>query len=118
MPGISVRPFMAGYLLRYGSIGVRGPTYLLDLLKEPVSAVQAFFLVAGQAFRNIFRRSHYGDVIALQMDTIGVGSLQIVAITGFFSGAVMALQMYHALAQYGQMGRSEERRVGKECRYR
>jgi phospholipid/cholesterol/gamma-HCH transport system permease protein len=35
-----------------------------------------------------------------------VGSLQIVAITGFFSGAVMALQMYHALAQYGQMGKT------------
>jgi phospholipid/cholesterol/gamma-HCH transport system permease protein len=79
---------------------------LLDLLKEPVSAVQDFFLLAGRAFRNIFRRPHYGDDIALQMDTIGVGSLQIVAITGFFSGAVMALQMYHALAQYGQMGKT------------
>lgn len=79
---------------------------MLDLLKEPVSAVQDFFLLAGRAFRNIFRRPHYGDDIALQMDTIGVGSLQIVAITGFFSGAVMALQMYHALAQYGQMGKT------------
>ncbi len=63
-------------------------------------------MLAGRAFRNIFRRPHYGDDIALQMDTIGVGSLQIVAITGFFSGAVMALQMYHALAQYGQMGKT------------
>jgi len=27
------------------------------------------------------------------MDTIGVGSLAIAAITGFFAGAVMALQM-------------------------
>ena len=79
---------------------------MLDLLKEPVSAVQDFFLLAGRAFRNIVRRPHYGDDIALQMDTIGVGSLQIVAITGFFSGAVMALQMYHALAQYGQMGKT------------
>ena len=79
---------------------------MLDLLKEPVSAVQDFFLLAGRAFRNIVRRPHYGDDIALQMDTIGVGSLQIVAITGFFSGAVMALQMYHALEQYGQMGKT------------
>jgi phospholipid/cholesterol/gamma-HCH transport system permease protein len=79
---------------------------LLDLLKEPVSATQDFFLLAGRAFRNIFRRPHYGDDIVLQMDTIGVGSMQIVAITGFFSGAVMALQMYHALAQYGQMGKT------------
>ena len=63
-------------------------------------------MLAGRAFRNIFRRPHYGDDIALQMDTIGVGSLQIVAITGFFSGAVMALQMYHALASYGQMSKT------------
>ena len=53
-------------------------TYLLDLLKEPVLAVQEFFLLAGKAFRNIFRRPHYGDDIILQMDIIGVGSLPIV----------------------------------------
>lgn len=37
----------------------------------------------------------------VQMDVIGVGSLPIVILTGFFSGAVMALQMSRALAQYG-----------------
>ena len=40
------------------------------------------------------------------MDSIGVGSLPIVALTGFFSGAVMALQMSRALAQYGQVGKT------------
>jgi phospholipid/cholesterol/gamma-HCH transport system permease protein len=35
------------------------------------------------------------------MDIIGVGSLPIVLLTGFFSGAVMALQMSSALATYG-----------------
>jgi len=35
------------------------------------------------------------------MDSIGVGSLPIVALTGFFSGAIMALQMSRALNQYG-----------------
>jgi len=79
---------------------------LLDILKEPVLAVQDFFVLAGKAFRNIFRRPHYTDDIALQMDSIGVGSLQIVTITGFFSGAVMALQLYHALAPYGQVGKT------------
>ena len=79
---------------------------MLDFLKEPVSAIQDFFVLAGRAFRNIVRPPHYSDDIALQMDTIGVGSLQIVAITGFFSGAVMALQMYHALATYGQVGKT------------
>jgi phospholipid/cholesterol/gamma-HCH transport system permease protein len=77
---------------------------LLDLLKGPVIAVQEFFLLTGRAIRNVFRRPHYTDDIALQMDIIGVGSLPIVAMTGFLSGAVMALQMSRALAQYGQVG--------------
>jgi phospholipid/cholesterol/gamma-HCH transport system permease protein len=81
-------------------------TYLLDLLKEPVLAAQEFFVLAGKAFSNLFRRPHYGDDIILQMDTIGVGSLPIVVMTGFFSGAVMALQMSRALAQYGQVGKT------------
>jgi phospholipid/cholesterol/gamma-HCH transport system permease protein len=79
---------------------------LLDLLKEPVLAAQEFFVLAGRAFRNIFLRPHYWDDVALQMDSIGVGSLPIVVLTGFFSGAVMALQMSRALAQYGQVGKT------------
>jgi phospholipid/cholesterol/gamma-HCH transport system permease protein len=79
---------------------------LLDLLKEPVLFVQDLFVLTGKALRNILRRPHYGDDIILQMDTIGVGSLPIVVLTGFFSGAVMALQMSRALAQYGQVGKT------------
>jgi phospholipid/cholesterol/gamma-HCH transport system permease protein len=84
----------------------RGSTYLLDLLKEPVLAVQDFLLLAGRAFRNIFRTPHYGADIALQMDELGVGSMPIVVLVGFFAGAVMALQMSRALAQYGQVGKT------------
>jgi phospholipid/cholesterol/gamma-HCH transport system permease protein len=79
---------------------------LLDLLKEPVLAVQEFFLLAGKALKNVFRSPHYHDDIALQMDIIGVGSLPIAVPTGFFSGAVMALQMSRALSQYGQVGKT------------
>lgn len=79
---------------------------MLDFAKGPILAIQEFFLLAGQAVRNVFRRPHYGADIALQMDTIGFGSLPIVILTGFFSGAVMALQMSRALAQYGQVGRT------------
>jgi phospholipid/cholesterol/gamma-HCH transport system permease protein len=79
---------------------------LFDLLKAPVLAAQEFIFLAGKAFRNIFRSPHYGDDIALQMDYIGVGSLPIVMLTGFFSGAVMALQMSSALKQYGQVGKT------------
>src|SRR6202167_3630262 len=38
------------------------------------------------------------------MDAIGVGSLFIVSLIGFFSGVVMALQMSRALATYGAQG--------------
>ena len=79
---------------------------MLDLLKGPILAVQEFFLLTGRAISNVFRSPHYGDDIVLQMDTIGVGSIPIVVMMGFLSGAVMALQMARALAQYGQVDRT------------
>ena len=79
---------------------------MLDILKGPILAVQEFLVLTGQALRNVWRKPHYADDILLQMDTIGFGSLTICALTGFFSGAVMALQMGSALAQYGQTGRT------------
>jgi phospholipid/cholesterol/gamma-HCH transport system permease protein len=77
---------------------------LLDFLKAPILSFQEFHSLAGRASRNILRRPHYFDDIFFQMDIIGVGSLPIVLLTGFFSGAVMALQMSRALSQYGAAG--------------
>ena len=79
---------------------------MFDLLKGPVYAVQEFFFLQSAAFLNIFRSPHYSDDIALQMDAIGVGSLPITVMIGFFSGAVMALQMSRALANYGQVNQT------------
>src|SRR5258708_26993377 len=81
-------------------------SYLLDLLKEPVLAVQEFFLLTGRALRNIFLRPHYGDDIILQMDSIGVGSLPLVVIIGTFSGALIPLQMWRASLQHRQPGKT------------
>jgi phospholipid/cholesterol/gamma-HCH transport system permease protein len=77
---------------------------LLDFLKGPVETFQEFLFLSGRAFRNIIRSPHYADDILLQMDAIGVGSLFIVSLIGFFSGVVMALQMSRALATYGAQG--------------
>jgi phospholipid/cholesterol/gamma-HCH transport system permease protein len=77
---------------------------LLEWLKSPVLAVQEFYALAGRAIGNVFRRPHYGSDIYLQMDIIGVGSLPIVIMVGFFSGAVMAMQLAKALNQYGAVG--------------
>lgn len=77
---------------------------MLDLLKPPITSFQDFIFLSGRALRNLFRRPRYGSDILMQMDIIGVGSLPIVVLTGFFSGAVMGLQMSRALAQYGATG--------------
>lgn len=77
---------------------------MLDLLKPSVAAFQDFIYLSGRALRNIFRTPHYSGDILMQMDIIGVGSLPIVVLTGFFSGAVMGLQMSRALATYGATG--------------
>jgi len=77
---------------------------LLDFLTPPVAALQDFIILAGRALRNVFRQPHYTDDVFLQMDIIGVGSLSIVILTGFFSGLVITMQMSRALAQYGATG--------------
>jgi phospholipid/cholesterol/gamma-HCH transport system permease protein len=73
-------------------------------MKAPIMALQEFYLLSGRAFRNIVRSPHYTDDVFLQMDIIGVGSLPIIVMTGFFSGAVIGLQMSRPLAQYGATG--------------
>jgi phospholipid/cholesterol/gamma-HCH transport system permease protein len=74
---------------------------LFDFLKTPIQTFQEFVLFAGRAIRGVFRKPAYGDDISTQMDLIGIGSLPVVLLTGFFSGAVMALQMSRALKTYG-----------------
>ncbi len=81
---------------------------MLDFLKKPIESFQEFLFLSGRAFRNIFRSPHYADDILLQMDVIGVGSLFIVTLIGFFSGVVMSLQMSRALATYGAQGKIGE----------
>jgi phospholipid/cholesterol/gamma-HCH transport system permease protein len=80
---------------------IRGSPCLVDVLKTWVGSFQDFLFLAGRAFLNVLRRPHYYDDVALQMDIIGVGSLPIVLLTGFFSGAIIALQMARALNTYG-----------------
>jgi phospholipid/cholesterol/gamma-HCH transport system permease protein len=77
---------------------------LPGFLVRSLLTVQDFYVLTGKAIRNVFRKPHYTDDIILQMDSIGVGSLLIVVLTGFFSGAVMTLQLARALARWGQKG--------------
>lgn len=69
--------------------------------KRKVLALQDFTLLTFRAFRNAFSAPrYYADTLA-QMDVIGVGSLPIVLLTGFFTGVVLALQTYRTLQTFG-----------------
>jgi len=77
---------------------------VLDFIKGPLYTMQGFFLISGRALLNVFRSPHYVDDVSLQMDIIGVGSLPLILLTGFFVGAVITLQMSKTLNQYGAQG--------------
>src|SRR5436305_145049 len=51
--------------------------------------------------RGLAKKPRYFPEIVTQMDRIGVGSMGIVALTGFFTGGVLVLQAYPTLAYYG-----------------
>ncbi len=57
--------------------------------------------MAARAFMRFFRRPYYIQELIAQMDAIGVGSLTIILLTGFFTGGVLAVQTYPTLKTYG-----------------
>lgn len=75
----------------------------IDYAKELVLAVQNYAQLAMQSVGNIFRHPRYIADTLQQADSIGVGSLPIVVLTGFFTGAVLALQTSDTLQQFGSL---------------
>ena len=71
-------------------------TAFADRLSQGIKArahtVQEYFSLAGKALRFAFARPFYLQDLVQQMDEIGVKSLGIVLLTGFFTGMVLALQ--------------------------
>jgi phospholipid/cholesterol/gamma-HCH transport system permease protein len=63
--------------------------------------IQSYTFLSSRAIANLFTRPIYGREIVLQMDRIGVGSLTIILLTGFFTGAVLGIQSESALRRYG-----------------
>lgn len=74
-----------------------------DLAKEKVLTVQEYFHFCLQAISNLFRKPFYFADMTMQADAIGVGSLPIVVLTGFFTGAVLALQASNTLEHFGSI---------------
>jgi phospholipid/cholesterol/gamma-HCH transport system permease protein len=69
--------------------------------KNIVLTVQDYSLFAYQGVTNLFRPPVYWPDFLIQADIIGVGSISIVLLAGFFTGGVLALQSAATLAQFG-----------------
>src|SRR5713101_4157310 len=73
-------------------------------VKAAVKEVQELSFLTGKAFVAMFRRPYYVRDILTQMDLIGVGSLTVIVLTGFFTGAVLTLQTSKTLSTFGAVG--------------
>jgi phospholipid/cholesterol/gamma-HCH transport system permease protein len=74
---------------------------LTHWLKAALYEVQEYVRLQGQTVRGIFSRPFYVHDVVEQFDQIGLGSLTVVLLTGFFTGAVLALQTGITLDQFG-----------------
>ena len=63
--------------------------------------LQEATLLATRAFRGLFKKPRYIPETIAQMDAIGVGSLTIIILTGFFTGGVLTVQTFPTLKSYG-----------------
>ena len=70
-------------------------------VKAPLLEVQQYMLLVGAALRGMLSPPYYRRDIIEQFDNIGIGSVTVVLLTGFFTGAALALQSGQTLDQFG-----------------
>jgi len=74
---------------------------VFDRFKETVLAVQDYVLLSARGLVAIVTPPRYPREIVAQMDSLGVGSLSIVVLTGMFTGMVLTLQSAASLDAFG-----------------
>ncbi len=72
-----------------------------EKMKEWVYEVQQFAFLSFRAVGALFTRPRFPSEMFIQMDAMGVGSLNIVVLTGLFTGMVLALQTALSLETFG-----------------
>jgi phospholipid/cholesterol/gamma-HCH transport system permease protein len=75
---------------------------LTDAFKGFLSEIQDYSRLSMRALANVASGPRYFQDLLDQMDDIGVGSLPIVLVSGFFIGAVMVLQTGSQFVRFGQ----------------
>ena len=83
-----------------GSVELISPS---EFAKDKVRAVQDYALLCAQAMGNLFRSPLYVADMIQQADFIGWGSVSIVVLTGFFTGAVLAQNSASTLERFGSL---------------
>lgn len=76
-------------------------TWLIEWLKKALLEVQEYMKLCAAAITGSVSRPFYARDVMEQIDVIGLGSLTVVILTGFFTGAVLALQSGMVLDQFG-----------------
>ncbi|MCC7123911.1 MAG: ABC transporter permease [Acidobacteria bacterium] len=73
----------------------------MESLKAALLETQEYVRLCMAAVRGTFSRPFYTHDVIEQLELIGLGSLTVVLLTGFFTGAVLALQSGMTLDQFG-----------------
>ncbi|HEX5083066.1 MAG TPA: ABC transporter permease [Blastocatellia bacterium] len=73
----------------------------MNLIIRGIFQVQEITLLIWRVARGIFRPPFYMREMIRQMDILGFGSLTIILLTGFFTGAVLALNTNNTLQKFG-----------------
>src|SRR6202020_1913116 len=71
--------------------------------KQTIASIQDYSILCWRAITNIVSGARYWADSFTQMDSIGVGSMPIVVLTGFFTGCVLALQSATSLQAFGSV---------------
>src|SRR6185436_14135634 len=73
----------------------------MNIFTRLLLELQEMALLVARSVVGLFRKPRYLPETLAQMDSIGVGSMTIIMLTGFFTGGVLTLQTYQTLASYG-----------------
>jgi phospholipid/cholesterol/gamma-HCH transport system permease protein len=78
----------------------------MNIIARSLLELQETTLLAVRATGVLFRRPRYVAETIAQMDAIGVGSLTIIVLTGFFTGGVLTVQTFPTLQTYGAVSQT------------
>jgi phospholipid/cholesterol/gamma-HCH transport system permease protein len=73
----------------------------METIKEWILEVQDFFYLCLRSVGALLTRPRFPSEMFLQMDAMGVGSINIVVLTGLFTGMVLALNTALSLETFG-----------------